>query len=63
MPKRPIEKECIDIRVCIDPETNKEINKFQARRRIKDGLPYPKFEAASDYFNGLSKKDREGKSN
>lgn len=58
MPKRPAHKECIDVRICVDQETNQEINKYQARRIAKDGLSYQKFEAASDYFMELVKKDK-----
>ena len=53
MPKRPLTKDCIDIRICIDEATNNEIRKYQATRMAKDGIYYPKGEAASDLFMKL----------
>jgi len=53
MAGRKQSKDCVDIRICIDEETNKEIIKFQAKRVSKDGLDYKKWMAASDYFMEL----------
>lgn len=62
MAKRPKDKNCIDVRVCIDEFTNIEINKYQLRVKLKEYKTYNKTEAASDYFMELVKKDVESSS-
>jgi len=56
MANRRADKNCVDIRVCLDEETNKKIIQFQAAEIAKTGKVYHKWEAASDYFMQLAKK-------
>ncbi len=53
MANKRANKECLELRICIDNQTDIEIIKFQAHRVAKDGLRYRKDEAASDLFREL----------
>lgn len=53
MANRRADKECLDIRICIDNFTDNEIKKYQAKRVAKDGLRYTKPEAAADLLREL----------
>jgi len=56
MANRKQDKECIDIRICIDQDAYKAVVKYQAARVAKDGISYQRWEAASDLFNELVRK-------
>lgn len=59
MPKRRIDKDCWEMRICVDAPTYKAINEFQATVKASDGLkPYHKSEAASDLFMKLVKNNK-----
>ena len=57
MANRKKSKEFVDIRVSIDMFTDTEIKKYQANRVAKDGADYKKWEAASDLFMELVKRN------
>ena len=60
MAKRRPDKDCWEIRVCIDRDTYKAINEYQSNVKMSDGLkPYFKSEAASDLFMELVKSNRD----
>lgn len=55
MANRRVDKECLDIRLCIDNETNRAIEVYQAEQKIK-GKPMRKDEAGAELFCELVKK-------
>jgi len=57
MANKPVDKKCVDIRICADDEINTAVIKFQARKVAQTGLcNYTKPEAAADLYRELLRK-------
>jgi len=54
MANRRTDKNCVDVRICVDLETDTEIIKFQARKVAATGIKsYTKPEATADLLREL----------
>lgn len=63
MANRRSDSLCVQIRICVSNDTETDIIKYQASQISKTGKRnYRKTEAASDYFELLSAKERDRKS-
>lgn len=56
MANKRIDKNCVEVRVCVDEEMNKEIEKEQARMVLEGLKPALKPEAAYRYFRNLMRR-------
>lgn len=60
MPNKRVDKSCVEIRVCVENDLEKDIIKFQASQIAKTGnRSYWKPEAASDHYAACAKYIRE----
>lgn len=58
MGNRRANKDCIELRICIDNITEAEVIRYQANRVEKEGVHYKKGEAAADLFMDLVRKSK-----